>query len=87
MKKTHPCPLCNRPVRLLGRVWHAECTHRAAVQPLPAEKEDLLVIAVCCREWPVYTFLRIGRCGLCGVRPEIDPSRSLADYMAARRPS
>jgi len=31
-----------------------------------------LVIAVCCREWPVDPLSPIGRCGFCGERPVID---------------
>ncbi len=30
-----------------------------------------LVIATCCREWPVCPVLPMGRCGLCGNVPMI----------------
>jgi hypothetical protein len=30
-----------------------------------------IVIAVCCREWPVFPFLPIGRCGICKQRPVV----------------
>jgi hypothetical protein len=36
-----------------------------------------LVIAVCCREWPVALGQRIGRCGFCGERPVIDWTRDV----------
>jgi hypothetical protein len=29
----------------------------------------LIAVAVCCREWPVFAWLPIGRCGYCGERP------------------
>lgn len=47
-------------------------------------KTDLLAIAVCCREWPVYPFMRMGRCGYCNERPVVDPSITLEDYMRRR---
>ncbi len=33
---------------------------------------DNLVIATCCRDWPVTPFARIFRCGYCGERPQVD---------------
>jgi hypothetical protein len=47
-----------------------------------------LVIAACCREWPVALGQRIGRCGFCGERPVIDwtlsvPTVELPDAMEA----
>ena len=38
-----------------------------------------LVIAVCCREWPVSPFDPIGRCGFCGERPVIDWTIDIAE--------
>jgi hypothetical protein len=29
---THPCPACGRLARLLGGIWHAECTHRFPIE-------------------------------------------------------
>jgi hypothetical protein len=31
-----------------------------------------IMTARCCREWPVFAYNRIGRCGECGDRPVID---------------
>lgn len=47
------------------------------------EKTDLLVIARCCRDWPVYSFMPWGRCGICGERPELT-DKPLSVYMAER---
>lgn len=30
-----------------------------------------IVIAVCCREWPVAAFMHISKCGYCGERPRV----------------
>lgn len=32
---------------------------------------SLLVEATCCRTWPVFPLLGIGRCGYCGQRPKV----------------
>ena len=49
-----------------------------------APKFTLLRVAVCCREWPVYSFARWGRCGFCGERPVLSYTRTIADYMRDR---
>ena len=36
--------------------------------------------AHCCRWWPVAGFDPIGKCGLCGERPEVNRSFTHADY-------
>jgi hypothetical protein len=41
---------------------------------------DHLVIAVCCRWWPVTPFGGLGRCGYCHERPLIDGRLTLDDY-------
>jgi hypothetical protein len=51
------------------------------------EKHDLLAIATCCREWPVYPFMGWGRCGYCQERPALTPDRTVADYMRDREAS
>lgn len=32
---------------------------------------QLVVKGVCCRKWPLLAMTRIGKCGLCGERPEV----------------
>ena len=44
---------------------------------------DVVVIARCCRDWPVYPFSPMGRCGYCGERPE-RTDKTVAAYMAER---
>jgi hypothetical protein len=34
-----------------------------------------IVIAVCCREWPVFAAVPLGRCGYCKQRPVIRRER------------
>ena len=31
-----------------------------------------VLTAYCCREWPVYVYYQIRRCGLCGEIPVVD---------------
>lgn len=40
-----------------------------------------LLIATCCRWWPVFVGVRMGHCGYCGETPEINPSLTMDDYM------
>ena len=47
-------------------------------------KRDALIIATCCRDWPVYLGFGWGRCGYCGKHPEFNPNKSIADYMRER---
>jgi hypothetical protein len=41
------------------------------------------VTAVCCREWEVFLFVKMGRCGYCGEIPEI---RIREVYLDTREP-
>jgi hypothetical protein len=41
-------------------------THRI-LQPLP---KLITYIGYCCREWVLAAMVPVGRCGLCGERPE-----------------
>jgi hypothetical protein len=42
-----------------------------------------LAIWRCCRDWPVNPLGKIGRCGICGERPE-PTSKTLDEFMAER---
>ena len=45
--------------------------------------DRLLMIAHCCRDWPVSAYDRINRCGECGERPKVT-DKTLAQYDAER---
>lgn len=38
------------------------------VDPIPA---SMLLRGRCCRDWPLAPLSSIGRCGLCGERPDV----------------
>lgn len=42
-----------------------------------------IAIFRCCRDWPMYPMIPMGRCGLCGERP-IYTDKTVAQYMAER---
>ena len=42
-----------------------------------------LVIAHCCRDWPMALWSHWGRCGDCGERPE-QTTKTVDEYMAER---
>lgn len=40
----------------------------------------------CCRVWPIVPGYPVGRCGLCGTRPEERPTKAEVErYLAERR--
>lgn len=42
-----------------------------------------VTIVRCCRDWPVFTLARMGKCGFCGERPE-PTDKTVDEYMAER---
>jgi hypothetical protein len=46
--------------------------------------DELLRIYRCCRDWPCFPFLKIGRCGDCGEVPELT-DKTVEEYMAERK--
>ena len=43
-----------------------------------------LAIFRCCRDWPVFTLMRVGRCGACGEVPE-RTDKTIEQYMDERK--
>ena len=43
-----------------------------------------VVVVRCCRDWPVWSLVPLGKCGICGEVPE-PTDKTVDTYMAERK--